>query len=99
MSLICVNAGQCGNQLGFDFLNALYDNTARQPVELDMFFREPKSASGKPVARAVCLDTEPKAVLSCLQRSARKVSDLRMCGCDCTSGIGLTLFLRIGMGI
>jgi tubulin delta len=72
MALILVNAGQCGNQLGFDCLDSLYDNTARDSADQAMFFRESKAAGGKPVARAVCLDTEPKAVLSCLQRSARK---------------------------
>jgi hypothetical protein len=73
MALISVNAGQCGNQLGFDFLNSVYDNTARKPEEMEMFFRTPYSAKGKPIARAICLDTEPKAVLNCLQRAARKV--------------------------
>ena len=71
MALITVNAGQCGNQLGFDLTDMLFENTKQSPEDTEMFFRESLSSS-RQVARAICLDTEPKAVVSCLHRSARK---------------------------
>ena len=80
MALITVNAGQCGNQVGFEVLNALYENTRIAGLpERDSYFRLSQNENRKPIARAVCLDTEPKAVLSCLQRCGRKVSIIFNC--------------------
>ena len=66
---IVVQVGQCGNQLGADFFDALargmlHGDQALRPQQplsssLPAFFRETK---GPPVARAVLLDTEPRVI-------------------------------------
>jgi tubulin delta len=70
MSVITVNAGQCGNQLGFDLFNTLYENVAKDPEDLNCFFRRQKN--GKPIVRSVCLDTEPKVILNCVNRANKR---------------------------
>ncbi|KDO16606.1 hypothetical protein SPRG_17885 [Saprolegnia parasitica CBS 223.65] len=54
MSIVTLQLGQCGNQLGY----ALFDKLATEleaPLEMDIFFRGPSST-----ARAVLIDMEPK---------------------------------------
>ncbi|KAJ1435557.1 Tubulin/FtsZ, GTPase domain-containing protein [Ochromonadaceae sp. CCMP2298] len=72
---IFVETGQCGNQLGFSLLDTLYAHLA--PSEelyyetyLDAYFRTPING-GTPVARSVCLDTEPKVINDCLLNAER----------------------------
>lgn len=67
MSTVLVQAGQCGNQLGFETLDTLYRNLAGgddvsvdHEMDMSVFFRS--SSAGVPVARAVLVDTEPKVV-------------------------------------
>ncbi len=72
-ALITVNTGQCGNQLGFDLIQSLYDHTIENPQQFETYFRNTNATNEtRPIARAVCLDTEPKAILNCLQRTSRK---------------------------
>ena len=71
---IFVETGQCGNQLGFSLLNSLHDHLATLEGDeyaemLETCFHSSSSKDSKPVARAVCLDTEPKVINECLQKS------------------------------
>lgn len=86
MSTVVVQAGQCGNQLGFEALHTLYDNvaptddlSADQALELSAFFRN--SSAGKPVARAVLVDTEPKVVEGVVARASRGEWNYNARGC------------------
>ena len=70
MAVVTINVGQCGNQLGFDVLNSLFDNLKGDIGDIDVFFRS--SLSERQIARTVCLDTEPKVVLNSIQKSQKK---------------------------
>jgi len=72
-NVIFIESGQCGNQVGFDILKNLYNNiesretASDQDDGFDVFFRsKSKHGANKHVARAVCLDTEPKVIQQCL---------------------------------
>lgn len=80
--MINVLVGQCGNQIGTDFLKSIATTLDLQGDEmpaaddtLSLFFRAPSKqrgpASGLPRARAVCVDMEPKVIRSC-DESARR---------------------------
>lgn len=99
MSVVFVNAGQCGNQVGFDVIDSIFEHLSSPPDTtasssppsrtagrsasssdaaplhpmdgLDAFFRPSSSTSGY-TARAVCVDTEPKVVLSCMSQCRRR---------------------------
>jgi hypothetical protein len=73
-NIVLVNAGQCGNQLGYSMLRGAYKELASDDgstaagtdghldsVELDILFRQQSDSKRAPLARCVCLDTEPKA--------------------------------------
>lgn len=69
---VFVETGQCGNQLGFSLLDSLFShlsdcNDENADMPLDTFFHH--SSTGKPTARAVCLDTEPKVINESLQKA------------------------------
>jgi hypothetical protein len=69
MSLITLQLGQCGNQLGYD-IHSLLASELLQPGRLvasDVFFRQ--TAAGHHVARTLLLDMEPKVVNSCILRA------------------------------
>lgn len=69
MSYIFVNTGQCGNQLGCSIMDSLYQQLHSDPFEVDAYFRTSQSKGNpKIVARAVCIDTEPKVINDCIQR-------------------------------
>lgn len=83
-NVIMVQAGQCGNQLGYSLLSSLYHHLNKEKVgernevdfseaeELETFFRSSSSSRNrKHIARCVCLDTEPKAINECIARSRR----------------------------
>lgn len=68
MSIITLQLGQCGNQLGYDLFNILSSEipdgcnfSSRQ------FFRE--DARGNRTARCLLIDMEPKVVNSCVSRA------------------------------
>ena len=70
MSTVCVQLGQCGNQLGYSFFNSLYQETTRNGpgfgnAVFNSFFED---NGGKPQARAVLIDMEPKVVNACLNK-------------------------------
>jgi len=67
-NIVFVNAGQCGNQLGYDVLESLFQN-CYDDSEVNTFFR--LNQKDKCIARAICLDTEPKAVNACLDKAVR----------------------------
>ena len=68
MSVICIQTGQCGNQLGYELFESIsfLANTspgfAKEKV-VDKFFRHSsRQSNAKLIARTVCLDTEPKVI-------------------------------------
>lgn len=70
MSIVCVQVGQCGNQVGQGFLNCIYEDAKRAnergkclyaQTSLQRFFR-PLSTHRSACARAVLVDTESKVV-------------------------------------
>ena len=65
-SNIIIEVGQCGNQLGQSVLNHLYRhyNNNNSPDELDINFRY--NNKNELIARAVCIDTEPKVINNCV---------------------------------
>jgi len=70
---ILVGCGQCGNQLQYSILDALNEQFRGVPKDkesMDAFFRE--SSGGRQVARAVCLDTEPKVIERCVELARGK---------------------------
>lgn len=73
MSSIFINTGQCGNQLGFGLIGSLYDHL-KDSSDSDVFFRENGFRDGQVIARAVCLDTEPKVVNECLRSASQHKS-------------------------
>ena len=80
MSCVLVQAGQCGNQLGYAILEKLFShfddeklstsksNTDKQK---EIFFRyqDNKKTQIKYIARAVCFDTEPKVINECVRKA------------------------------
>lgn len=68
MSLITLQLGQCGNQLGYDFHSLLALELLRPGrfVASDVFFRQTRAGY---IARALLLDMEPKVVNSCISRT------------------------------
>ncbi|OBS76737.1 hypothetical protein A6R68_16804, partial [Neotoma lepida] len=81
MSIVTVQLGQCGNQIGFEVFDALFrdsrcsqglcsksENEAYQASCSERFFREEEN--GVPVARAVLVDMEPKAINQTLSKAA-----------------------------
>ncbi|XP_076433740.1 tubulin delta chain isoform X3 [Peromyscus maniculatus bairdii] len=82
MSIVTVQLGQCGNQIGFEVFDTLFrdshcsqglcskrENEAYQASCSERFFREEEN--GVPVARAVLVDMEPKAINQTLSRAAQ----------------------------
>uniref|UniRef100_K7ED58 Tubulin delta chain n=1 Tax=Ornithorhynchus anatinus TaxID=9258 RepID=K7ED58_ORNAN len=82
MSLITVQLGQCGNQIGFEVFDVLCsdvhsaqglcskrENEAYQEIGKERFFTEEKN--GVPVARAVLVDMEPKVISQTLSKAAQ----------------------------
>uniref|UniRef100_A0A8C5KMV3 Tubulin delta chain n=1 Tax=Jaculus jaculus TaxID=51337 RepID=A0A8C5KMV3_JACJA len=82
MSIVTVQLGQCGNQIGFEVFDTLFtdshssqglcskrENEAYQASCQERFFREEES--GVPVARAVLVDMEPKVINQTLSKAAQ----------------------------
>ncbi|XP_030041737.1 tubulin delta chain [Microcaecilia unicolor] len=85
MSVVAVQLGQCGNQIGYELFDVicsdlhntsgLYSNRENESYQAackEQFFSE--EASGVPVAHAVLVDMEPKVIsqtLSMAERSGR----------------------------
>ncbi|XP_004397726.1 PREDICTED: tubulin delta chain isoform X4 [Odobenus rosmarus divergens] len=82
MSIVTVQLGQCGNQIGFEVFDALYtdshcpqglcskrENEAYQASCKERFFSEEEN--GVPVARAVLVDMEPKVTNQTLSKAAQ----------------------------
>ena len=78
MSIITLQIGQCGNQLGDSFYNLLAGelsnaSPASQACTLDIFFdQKPNSTKYEP--RSVLVDMEPKVIAKCL--STQKKPDI-----------------------
>lgn len=84
INYVFIATGQCGNQLSFELLNSIYQHqnliekssgdsiVGAQEIEDTLYylnqsiFRKKKNQS---IARIVSLDTEPKVIEDCLQRS------------------------------
>ncbi|ELW61562.1 Tubulin delta chain [Tupaia chinensis] len=82
MSVITVQLGQCGNQIGFEVFDALFrdshcsqglcskrENEAYQASCKERFFSEEEN--GVPIARAVLVDMEPKVINQTLSKAAQ----------------------------
>ncbi|XP_059938160.1 tubulin delta chain isoform X2 [Mesoplodon densirostris] len=81
MSIVTVQLGQCGNQIGFEVFDALFsdshcsqglcskrENEAYQASCKERFFSEEEN--GVPIARAVLVDMEPKVINQTLTKAA-----------------------------
>ncbi|XP_036691198.1 tubulin delta chain isoform X3 [Balaenoptera musculus] len=81
MSIVTVQLGQCGNQIGFEVFDALFsdshcpqglcskrENEAYQASCKERFFSEEEN--GVPIARAVLVDMEPKVINQTLSKAA-----------------------------
>uniref|UniRef100_A0A5F9CPY1 Tubulin delta chain n=1 Tax=Oryctolagus cuniculus TaxID=9986 RepID=A0A5F9CPY1_RABIT len=82
MSIVTVQLGQCGNQIGFEVFDALFsdshcsqgfcskkENEAYQASCKERFFSEEEN--GVPIARAVLVDMEPKVINQTLSKAAQ----------------------------
>ncbi|XP_022365344.1 tubulin delta chain isoform X4 [Enhydra lutris kenyoni] len=82
MSVVTVQLGQCGNQIGFEVFDALYtdshcpqglcskrENEAYQASCKERFFSEEEN--GVPSARAILVDMEPKVTNQTLSKAAQ----------------------------
>ncbi|XP_036196086.1 tubulin delta chain isoform X2 [Myotis myotis] len=82
MSIVTVQLGQCGNQIGFEVFDALFsdshcpqglcskrENEAYQASCKERFFSEEEH--GVPIARAVLVDMEPKVINQTLSKAAQ----------------------------
>ena len=71
MSVVTLQIGQCGNQLGHDLYNVLAQNVldGSSNIASDMFFRQ--DSHGKYTPRALLLDMEPKVVNQCIYTTNR----------------------------
>uniref|UniRef100_A0ABI7Z328 Tubulin delta chain n=1 Tax=Felis catus TaxID=9685 RepID=A0ABI7Z328_FELCA len=82
MSIVTVQLGQCGNQIGFEVFDALYsdshcpqglcskrENEVYQASCKERFFSEEEN--GVPIARAVLVDMEPKVINQTLSKAAQ----------------------------
>uniref|UniRef100_A0A7N5JS71 Tubulin delta chain n=1 Tax=Ailuropoda melanoleuca TaxID=9646 RepID=A0A7N5JS71_AILME len=82
MSIVTVQLGQCGNQIGFEVFDALNtdshcpqglcskrENEAYQASCKERFFSEEEN--GVPIARAVLVDMEPKVTSQTLSKAAQ----------------------------
>ncbi|CAM9163884.1 unnamed protein product, partial [Chrysoparadoxa australica] len=71
MSQITLQVGQCGNQLGHALFTKLQDMDM-DPLSHNVFFRKAATSSGDiDLARAVLLDTEPRAVGNMIEKSKK----------------------------
>ncbi|XP_019800848.2 tubulin delta chain isoform X3 [Tursiops truncatus] len=81
MSIVTVQLGQCGNQIGFEVFDALFsdshcpqglcskrENEAYRASCKERFFSEEEN--GVPIARAVLVDMEPKVINQTLSKAA-----------------------------
>ncbi|XP_028375561.1 tubulin delta chain isoform X1 [Phyllostomus discolor] len=96
MSIVTVQLGQCGNQIGFEVFDALFsdshctqglcskrENEAYRSSCKERFFNEEEN--GVPIARAVLVDMEPKVInqtLSKAVQSSRWKYGQRSCFCQ-----------------
>ncbi|XP_003795643.1 tubulin delta chain isoform X1 [Otolemur garnettii] len=82
MSIVTVQLGQCGNQIGFEVFDTLFsdshssqglcskrENEAYRASCKERFFSEEEN--GVPIARAVLVDMEPKVINQTLSKAAR----------------------------
>ncbi|XP_045840196.1 tubulin delta chain isoform X3 [Meles meles] len=82
MSVVTVQLGQCGNQIGIEVFDALYtdshcpqglcskrENEAYQASCKERFFSEEEN--GVPIARAILVDMEPKVTSQTLSKAAQ----------------------------
>lgn len=67
MSLITLQLGQCGNQLGLDLHNLLASEAPEDSRNSDVFFR--RGSADQRVARTLLLDMEPKVVQACMRKA------------------------------
>lgn len=73
MSLITLQIGQCGNQLGLDLYSLLARELSEGSRNADVFFRQ--GGPDQRVARTLLLDMEPKVVQACMRKAAVKKSN------------------------
>ena len=73
MSIVTLQLGQCGNQLGQTFFQTLMNNPVESghKAENDIFFREKHGSQDKYIkyARCVSVDMEPKVIQQCEKKA------------------------------
>ena len=74
MSIVTLQLGQCGNQLGSELFRALGTQLLGATNSSDAFFRS--NSSGHWVPRCLLVDMEPKVVNACMR--SNKLSSLWM---------------------
>ena len=72
MSVLTVQIGQCGNQLG----QAMFESLASEKASAGAYFRHGAKET-QPTARAVLIDMESKVVTSALRRRKHWLYDTR----------------------
>mmetsp|Transcript_16838 Transcript_16838/g.43137 ORF Transcript_16838/g.43137 Transcript_16838/m.43137 type:complete len:461 (-) Transcript_16838:100-1482(-) len=72
MSVVSLQVGQCGNQVGSAFFSTVADQFGGQADSAadELFFRESGRSGGPPVARAVLVDMEAKVIATTLRGAA-----------------------------
>src|SRR4051812_3694683 len=74
MSWVFLNVGQCGNQVGHEIINNLWNSVQTMEEERWMYFDNTvdnrAKIHNKETIRCVCVDTEEKVVTSCAQKCA-----------------------------
>eukprot|EP01062_Namystynia_karyoxenos_P063368 TRINITY_DN56166_c0_g1_i1.p1 TRINITY_DN56166_c0_g1~~TRINITY_DN56166_c0_g1_i1.p1 ORF type:complete len:428 (+),score=108.10 TRINITY_DN56166_c0_g1_i1:115-1398(+) len=76
MSVLTLQIGQCGNQLGLEIFDRIAEaarhcSDQEQELASRAFFREPPHHGQPPVARAVLVDMEPKVIERCVAGARR----------------------------
>lgn len=66
MSVVSLQVGQCGNQLGSCLFSTLWSESGSAEAK-DAYFRS--SMGGTPVARCVLVDTEPRVISAAVQHA------------------------------
>jgi hypothetical protein len=67
--MITIHAGQCGNQLGYCVMNSIFSHLNQNEELMGSYFRQSSHRLPLWTARSVCLDTEPKVIHECIERS------------------------------
>ena len=80
MSIVTLQIGQCGNQIGQQFFHDIFHETtnaspAHQQLFLSTYFHSGSDKiHTKPIANSLLIDMEPKVITRCLTQSKLSIS-------------------------